>query len=101
MTLDANTLALILVMTAAAAFCRFSGFWLMRFVPLTPRVRAGLDAIPLAVMLGIIIPPALRGGVAEIAAISATLLAVHLRYNELIAVLVGMATVALCRWFTL
>jgi uncharacterized membrane protein len=88
---------LILAMTAAAALCRLSGFWFMRFVQLTPRVRAGLDAIPLAVMLGIIIPPALRGGVPEAIGIAATLLAVHLRCNELVAVLVGMASVAATR----
>jgi uncharacterized membrane protein len=97
MTLDNRTLAIILAMTAAAAFCRYAGFAFMRFVPMTPRVRAGLDAIPLAVMLGIIIPPALRGGVPELTGIAVTALAVLLRLNELVAIVCGMAAVAALR----
>jgi uncharacterized membrane protein len=101
MSLDPHTLTIIFAMTAAAAFCRYSGFAFMRFVPLTPRIRAGLDAIPLAVMLGIILPPALRGGIPEWIGIAVTATAVFLRLNELLAILCGMGAVALARTFGL
>ena len=97
MTLDPHTLALIAVMALAAAACRFSGFAFMRFVQITPRVRAALAAMPLAIMLAIILPPALRGGWPEVAGIAATIAAVLLRGNEVVAVLSGMGMVAIAR----
>jgi uncharacterized membrane protein len=101
MSLDQRTITLILAMTAAAALCRFAGFWFMRFIPLTARVQAGLQAIPLAVMLGIIVPPALRGGVPELLGIAATGLAVYGNRNELVGVLFGILAVAAARGFGL
>lgn len=92
--LSQQTLAIIAAMAAAAAACRVFGFAFMRFVPVTPTVRAGLEAIPLAVMLGIVIPPALRGGVPELAGIAVTGVAVLARGNELLALVAGMAAVA-------
>jgi hypothetical protein len=44
----------------------------MRFVPITPRVHAALNAIPIAVLMGIMAPALLRGGVPESAAVVAT-----------------------------
>lgn len=98
MTLEPQTLAIILVVTLAAAVCRHAGFMFMRLVPMTPRVRAGLDAIPLAVMLGIVLPPALRGGIPELVGLAATVLAVQLRGNDVVAIVAGMGSVALMRW---
>lgn len=98
MSLDPHTLAVIAVMTAAAAFCRYSGFAFMRLIPMTPRIRAGLDAIPLAVMLGIILPPAVRGGMPELVGLAATVVAAHLRGNDVLAIVAGMGSVALMRW---
>ena len=101
MNLDPNTFAIIVAMAIAAAFCRFSGFAFMRFMPMTPRVRAGLAAMPLAVMLAIVLPPALRGSWPEWGGIAAAMAAVLLRGNELVALVAGMATVALLRAFGL
>lgn len=97
MTLDPRTLAIILAMALAALVCRFAGFAFMRFIPMTPRARAGLSAMPLAVMLAIILPPALRGGWPEAAGIMAAVAAVLLRGNELVALVAGMSAVALAR----
>ena len=97
MMFDTTTMGLIVAMTVAAALCRLSGYGFMRFVPLTPRVEAGLQAIPLAVMIGIMGPPVLRGGVPEIAGLMATVVAVRLRLNDLIALLAGMGAVAALR----
>lgn len=101
MTLDSSTLWIIVAMTAAAAFCRFAGFAFMGAVPLTPRVRAGLDAIPLAVMVAIVLPPALRGSVPEWLGIAVVGGIVALRINELLAIIAGMGVVALARSYGL
>ena len=58
-----DILPLLLALAAASFACRAGGFWIMRFVPVTPRVRAVLAAAPLAVMAGIVTPAAMRGGV--------------------------------------
>lgn len=97
MSLSDNALFVIAVMALAAAICRFSGFWLMRFVPITPRVQAGLAAIPIAVMAGIMAPAIVRGGLAESAGMLATIGAVKLGGNDLVAIVAGLATVALLR----
>ena len=97
MSADPQTLIVILVMTVAAAFCRLAGYSFMRFIPMTPRIEAGLKAIPLAVMIGIIGPPVLRGGIPEIAGLAATIVAVQLRGNDLVAILCGMGAVAAAR----
>lgn len=94
MSLDPTTIVVIGVMTIAAASLRFGGFWFMRFVPVTPRVRAALEAMPFAVMLGLIVPPALRGGIAELAAIAVTGVVWRLGLSEVVAVVAGLATVA-------
>ena len=92
-----HTELVIAVMTAGAIVCRLAGFWLMGLVPVTPRVQAGLNAIPLAVMMAIMLPPVLHGGLPEALALAATLAAVRLGANDLVAVLIGMASVALAR----
>ena len=94
MSLHPDTFVIILAMTAAAALCRLSGYGFMRFIPLTPRLEAGLNAIPLAVMIGIIGPPVLRGGIPEIAGLLATIAIVRLGANDLMAILAGMGAVA-------
>ena len=99
MTLDGGTLTIILVMTAAAAVCRYAGFAFMQLIPMTPRVRAGLDAIPLAVMIAIVLPPALKGGVPELVGLAITITATQFKANEFVAILAGMASVAALRAF--
>lgn len=97
MSMDTHILAVIAVMTATAYACRLSGFWFMRLIPITPRVEAGLKAIPIAVMLGIMIPPVMRGGVPETIGMLATMAVVRLGANDLVAVIVGMGSVAALR----
>lgn len=97
MTFDQTIVITIAVMTAVAAACRLSGFWFMRLIPITPRVEAGLKGIPLAVMIGIIVPPVLKGGIPETVGLVTTMAAVKLGANDLIAVLIGMASVAAMR----
>lgn len=97
MTLRFELLPLLIVLALASFACRAGGFWLMRFVVVTPRLRATLAAAPLAVMLGIVTPAALRGGVPEIAGLLATFAAMRLWGSDVTAMFAGVAAVALCR----
>jgi len=97
MTLRTELLPLLLALTLASFACRAGGFWLMRFVIVTPRLRATLAAAPLAVMIGIVTPAALRGGLAEIVGLAATFAAMRLWRSDLLAMFVGVAAVALAR----
>lgn len=69
----------------------------MRFVPITPRVEAGLAAIPIAVMAGIMAPAIVRGGLSESAGMIATIAVVKFGGNDLLAIIAGLATVAAFR----
>jgi len=48
MTLRLELLPLLLALALASFACRAGGFWLMRFVNVTPRVQSALRAAPLA-----------------------------------------------------
>jgi uncharacterized membrane protein len=71
----------------------------MRFVNVTPRLRATLAAAPLAVMLGLVTPAALRGGPAEWAGLATALVVMRLTRNDLVAMFGGVIAVALWRAF--
>jgi uncharacterized membrane protein len=90
-------LLFILALGCASLVCRLSGFWIMRYVQITPRVEAALKATPLAVMVGLVVPAAVRGGIAEIAALGATALAMRITNSDLLSAVIGVAVVAIGR----
>jgi uncharacterized membrane protein len=81
----------------AAYACRAGGFWLMRFFSVTPRLEAALRAAPLAVMVGVVTPAALHGGLAELGGLASVVLVMRALGNDLVATLTGVVTVALLR----
>ncbi len=87
----------ILALGCASLACRFCGFWIMRFVDITPRVEAALKATPVAVMVGLVVPAALRGGAVEWAGIVVSGIAMKLTNNDLLAAVIGVAVVAVGR----
>lgn len=87
----------ILAMALATYLCRISGVVLMGFVPLTPRVRRGLAALPGSIVFATVLPLVERLGLAAGLALVAAILSMVLRRSELLALLVGMATVSLAR----
>ncbi|MCX5497166.1 AzlD domain-containing protein [Kaistia dalseonensis] len=101
MSIDPNTTAgfaiIVFAMALAAYATRISGFFLMRFVAVTPRVEAWLKALPLAIMGAILAPIAMHGGPAEYAGFAATIAVFLWRRNDIIAALAGMAAVAAMR----
>ena len=86
----------ILLLGLASLFCRVGGFFLMRYVSITPRVDAWLRAIPIALIGAILGPVAVNGGPPEWLGLVA---AVGLMYfaNEFVATIAACAVVAVTR----
>ncbi|GAB5469099.1 MAG: hypothetical protein Kilf2KO_21290 [Rhodospirillales bacterium] len=97
MSFDTAFLPLLMTMVVVSFVTRAGGFWLMRYLPSNPAVDAAFKATPLAVMVGIVTPAAARGSWPEIVALAAIGLAMRFTENDLAAMLVGVATVALIR----
>lgn len=98
---DRPDLLLVFGALALAAYgCRAGGFLIMRYVPVTPRIEAALRAAPLAVMIGVVAPAAVRGGIPELAGLVATGIAMRLRGNDVVAAFAGVIVVALLRYAT-
>ena len=87
----------IAAMTAVNYAIRSGGFILMGYVPLTPRVRAILNALPGAVVVAIVLPLMVQGGLAAWAAVIVSIALMAWRSSDLLAVVFGMAAAALIR----
>jgi uncharacterized membrane protein len=94
---DILTLLTILAMALVTYATRAGGFWLMGLVTPSPRVEAWLKQIPGAVLVALIAPTVLASSIAETCAAIATVLVAIRTKNVLIAMLVGVAVVALLR----
>lgn len=88
---------LIGAMTAVNYAIRAGGFFLMGYVPLTPRVRAILNALPGAVVVAIVLPLVVRGGLPASAAVLISIAVMAWRRSDLLAVICGMGAAALIR----
>jgi uncharacterized membrane protein len=90
---------LIAAMTSVNYAIRTGGFILMGYVPLTPRVRAILNALPGAVVMAIVLPLIVRGGAPAWAAILVSIALMTWKRNDLLAVVAGMVAAAIIRAF--
>jgi uncharacterized membrane protein len=91
------TFLTILGMALVTYATRAGGFWLMGLVTPSPRIQAWLKQIPGAVLVAIIAPIVLASSLAETLAAVATVLVAIRTKNVLVAMVVGVATVALLR----
>ena len=91
------TILTILGMALVTYASRAGGFWLMGLVTPSPRVETWLKQIPGAVLVALIAPTILASSIAETLAAIATVLVAIRTKNVLIAMLVGVVTVALLR----
>lgn len=88
----------IAVMGLVTVTLRLGGFWLMGFVPVTPRVRRMLDALPGSIIAAAVLPVVVTGGiVAQLAVISA-MVSMWLTRNDFVAVITAMGIAALARF---
>lgn len=88
---------LLLVMAAAALFCRFAGFFAMRFSSGSPRLEAALRATPSAVMAGIAAVALANGGAIEALALTAAVGLTLLIGSDVAAALLAVMFAALLR----
>lgn len=82
-------IAAILAMTATTYFCRSVGYFLMGYVPLTVRVRRGLEALPGAVVVSIVIPGAIAAGPAGVAAVLAGVFVMWMTRRDIAGLFAG------------
>ena len=90
-------LAAIVAMAITTVLMRAGGFWLMGRVPLTPRVRRMLEALPGSIVAAIVAPIVAKIGPVALLAVAAAAAVMALRRNELLAVAVGVGAAVLAR----
>ncbi|MFV0281745.1 MAG: AzlD family protein [Rhodoblastus sp.] len=82
---------------AVTVLMRLGGYWLMARVPMTARVKRGLDALPASIFIATVAPIALKAGVPGVAAVAAAVFVMFLTRRELPALAAGFATAAVLR----
>ena len=98
MSLDTNALLTILGMGAVTYATRVGGYALLHLFPVQGRLKAGLEAVPVAILTAIIAPAVLAAGLADaLAALVTVLLA--LRFPMLVSFIGGVGSVILLRWW--
>lgn len=92
-----NIVVLIIVLAVVTYLTRIGGHVLLsRFKRIHPRVEAGLEAVPVAVMTPLIVPPAFSNGPAEAIAIIFVCL-VSLRLGPIPTVALGLVVLVTFR----
>ncbi|WP_150524722.1 AzlD family protein [Roseibium sediminis] len=87
----------VLGMTAVTYAMRACGYWIMGQVPLTPRVRRALEALPGAIIVSTILPIALKGGLSTMMALAMAALVMAVLKRDFVAVVVAAVCAALLR----
>jgi uncharacterized membrane protein len=84
-------------MTIVTYLTRAGGFWVMSYLPTSPRLAAWLRALPGALLVALVTPALAREGPTGIAAAGvATLVALRTK-STLAAMLAGLATIVALR----
>jgi uncharacterized membrane protein len=87
----------IAAMALATYLCRVGGFWLIAVVPLTPRLKRALEALPGAIVAATVAPLVLKGGLVAGLAVGAGLAMMIWRRNELLSLVTGLVVAAALR----
>jgi uncharacterized membrane protein len=87
------------VMALVTVVLRTAGFWLMGFVPVTPRVKRMLGALPGSIIAAAVLPIVVQGGPVAAMAVISAMISMWLTRNDFIAVLTGMSVAAAARFF--
>ena len=91
----------ILAMAAATLMTRLAGYWLMGHIPMTRRVRRGLEILPGAIMAAIVVPIVAKAGPVALLAVMVAAGSMMVRRNEFLAVGLALAAASLARAFGL
>lgn len=87
------------VMVVMTLIAKMMGFWVLGRVPLTPRVRRGLEALPGGVILATVVPITLESGPAGLLGIGVATLVMVVTKRDWLAIGLGLASVAGYRAF--
>lgn len=97
MRIDPQALAAILGMAIVTYGVRAGGLWAMGRLALSPRIEAGLRLLPGAVLVSLVAPTVIAGGVAEKTASVATILVAKASGNLLLSIASGVGAVLALR----
>lgn len=78
---------------------RAGGFWLLAYLPESPRLAAWLRALPGALLVALVAPACVAAGPAGLAAGGAAVLVARRTNSTLLAMVVGTALVGVARTF--
>ncbi len=93
MEISTQSLIAILGMALVTYATRAGGLWVMGRVAASPRIEAWLSHIPGAVLISIVAPDILTGGIAGMIAVIAVILMAARTRNLLLAMVVGVLLV--------
>ncbi len=94
---EAQALLSVAGMAIATFITRAGGFWLMRWVSMTPVLEAFLRGMAGSVVVAIIVPQAMKGDWPARAAIAASLVVMIATRQPIAGMLVGIAVAAAWR----
>ena len=94
MNLSIGPWTVIFATAAVTILLRLGGYWLMARVPMTARVRRGLNALPASIFIATVAPIALKAGAPGVAAVVAAAAVMFFTRRELPALAAGFATAA-------
>ena len=80
---------------------RTTGFFMMRYVPMTPPIQRMLDALPGSIIAAAVLPVVVQGGRVAWMAVLSAMVAMWLTRSDFVAVIVGMGVAALVRFYGL
>lgn len=87
------------VMALVTIILRTAGFWLMGFVPVTPRVKRMLNALPGSIIAAAVLPVVVQGGLVAALAVVSAMVSMWLTRSDFVAVITGMSVAAAARYF--
>lgn len=97
MPIRPEVLAAIAALGILSYSCRIAGFFLMRYVAITPRVESWLRAMPIALIGAIVGPVAIKGGPPEWLGLAAAVGLMRMTGNDFVAIGGAVALVAAAR----
>lgn len=92
-----SALFVILAMAGVTIFLRLSGFFLMRFIPMGPRLEVGFRSLPGAVAAATFTPLVVTDGVSALVAIMIAVVIARMGKSDLLALLAALSGAILMR----
>ncbi len=100
-SLDSLFFLAVLAMSGVTFLLRAGGYFIMGRVPMTPRVRRGLETLPGAIIISTILPIALDKGSPAIICLALAVFIMAVFKRDLMAVIVAIAGAAGARYLGL